>query len=522
MINRGYGNDAITLFISKLERATVTDRKEMIERIHSVSEVLIEDKSLNVLSTTWKECTPFQAIFNPANEERYWIYTGGRGSGKSFEIGEDIVKMTFEQDTGILFARYMAKSVKTSIAPSFLAAAKRLGLEKHFYITEDKIINRSTGSFIYMGGIHSAGGSTSGLKSLEGVNVVVIDEAEDLDSEKAWTEFNKLDDSIRSLVKVNRICLVLNPKSRTGQVYKNFIANSSRVESFSGYDVEISTRSDVRHIHCTFHKIRKYLDKGWLYKEEVARTKAEEGKDLETGRELGEEEWNIAKEFYANNYIGVFNDFIAGRIFPYFEVRDEFPNFLPIMYGLDFGFTHVDAMVRAAIDFKTKTIYVEKLIFEAGLSQGMLNTKIMESTPRHVRIYCDSADPRRINDLRRSTGRALTGVKKKNPASQIAIMLDFTIVVCGDSEEIENELNQYRWGDKLDVNGKPVPNKNDDVDNSIDALRYAITEAIKDYSVIGKAVSKPDPQPLVAPKLNTADIKRARFKEAMRLKKLSR
>jgi phage terminase large subunit len=522
MINRGFTDDSVNSFLDRIASLSNKEANKVVKRMKALPIVMLEGEVMNIKQTTWFRIGEFQNIMN-TNEylERYWLYTGGRGSGKSHDIGETIVLQTFEKGIGVLFARYMAKSVATSIAPSFIASAKRLGLDQHFYITQDKIINKSTGSFIYMGGLHSAGASTSGLKSLEGVNNVYIDEAEDLDSLRAWSEFNKLDDSIRSLEKINRICLVLNPKSRSGQVYKNFVEGNSKPVKFGGYDVEISNRSDVKHIHCTFHRVKEYLDSGWLFKHEVARKRAEDGVDFETGRMLTEEEHSIAIEFYSNNYIGIFNNFVAGKIFPYYETEEVFPTHLEVHYGLDFGFSHVDALVKTAVCLRTKRIYVQKLIFESGLSEGALGTRIMEETPRNCQIVCDSAEPRLINDLRRSTGRSLQGVKKMEVSYQLQQMLDFTIVICGDvstREPVENEFNLYRWSDELDAKGKPKANKKDDVDNSIDALRYALTIAMKDYDRIGSAVSKPDKQPIVQVE-TSRERKQRMFVEALARKK---
>ena len=519
MINRGFTDVAVNDFLDRLDTMTNKAANKAIIKLKRLSIVMLDNQAMNIKQTTWQRVGDFQNILDIDNFlQRYWLYTGGRGSGKSHDIAETIVKMTFEIGTGVLFARYMAKSVSTSIAPSFIAAAKRLGVEEHFYITQDKVINKSTGSFIYMGGLHSSGSSTSGLKSLEGVNNVFIDEAEDIDSTKAWAEFNKLDDSVRSLDKVNRICLILNPKSRQGQIFKQFIEHNSTFKQFGKYQVEVSNRSDVYHVHCTFHRVIQYLDKGWLYKEKVARLRAEEGVDHETGRKLNEEEHKVAIDFYSNNYIGIFNSFIVGRVFPYYEKEEVFPENLPTQYAIDFGYTHVDAMVRVSVDVRLKKIYVEKLIFENQLSEGQLGTLIKQNSPRNCSIVCDSAEPRLINDLRRATGRALTPVRKQEVAMQIQQIKDFVIVVCGDSEEVANELNQYRWSDKLDNKGRPVPNKADDVDNSIDAMRYALTVLLKDYDRIGQHTVQQMPHDVKI--VETKRERQARmFKEALARKK---
>ena len=516
LINRGYSNDPIVKFIDSI---SVMKKKEAFKKISKLKDkpkILLSEGEMNVKQTTWRKDSEFKEILDTENnKERYWLLTGGRGSGKSREIGEDIVLMTFEKGVGVLFARYFATSVMKSIAPLFLNSAKRLGLRDHFTVTTDKIINKSTGSFILLSGLHQSGDSTSGLKSLEGVNAAFIEEAEDLDSLKAWASFNKLDDSIRSIDRTNRICLVLNPRSRKGLVYKNFIKGNSKEKTFGKYSVEISNRSDVKHVHCTFHAIKEFLDAGWLYKEKVARIRAEDGEDFETGRKLTEEECQIAKEFYQNNYLGIFNDFIAGRIFPYYETSSSFPEHLESQYAIDFGFTHVDALVRVAVCLRSKKIYIQQLIFENGLSEGALATKIKETTPRGASILCDSADPRLINDLKRATGRSMKAVRKMEVASQIQQMLDF-ILVCVDSPDVESELSQYRWSEELDSKGRPKPNKKDDVDNSIDATRYALTALMKDYDRIGEAVSEPDRQPNRESK---KEIKKRMFLESLARRK---
>ena len=224
----------------------------------------------------------------------------------------------------------------------------------------------------------------------------------------------------------------------------------------------------------------------------------------------------IAKEFYSNNYIGAFAVFIKGRVFNYYEKADAIPEHLSVSYGLDFGFSHVDSLVKCAVDLQTKRIYVQQLVFQSGQSQGDLSDGIKRFVPYGERIICDSAEPRLISDLRKSTGRLLVPVIKLNVGYQIAQMQDFTIVVVGESPDVEFELQNYRWSDKM-VNGFKVPNKSDDVDNAIDSLRYALTIQMKDYEVVGKATS---PEPLNVPvKKSRAEIIQEQFQQAIKLKR---
>ena len=54
------------------------------------------------------------------SDARYFIVTGGRGSGKSFSINLLLVLLTYESGHTILFTRYTLSSTYISIIPEFL------------------------------------------------------------------------------------------------------------------------------------------------------------------------------------------------------------------------------------------------------------------------------------------------------------------------------------------------------------------------------------------------------------------
>ena len=54
------------------------------------------------------------------NEGRYFVVTGGRGSGKSFGINVFLLNLTYESGHKILFSRYTMISAHTSIIPEFI------------------------------------------------------------------------------------------------------------------------------------------------------------------------------------------------------------------------------------------------------------------------------------------------------------------------------------------------------------------------------------------------------------------
>ena len=140
-------------------------------------------------------------------DSRYFILTGGRGSGKSFAINTMLLLLTQEAGHTILFTRYTLRSANISIIPEFKEKIDLLNLNHLFHITKDEIINKGSGSKILFRGIKtSSGDQTANLKSLQGITTWVMDEAEELTDE---TIFDKIDLSVRQKAVDNRIILIL-------------------------------------------------------------------------------------------------------------------------------------------------------------------------------------------------------------------------------------------------------------------------------------------------------------------------
>ena len=99
------------------------------------------------------------------SESRYFVITGGRGSGKSYSLNSFLLLLTYEVGHTILFTRYTLTSAHVSIIPEFLDKIETAGLQQDFYITKDEIINIKTGSKILFRGIKtSSGNQTANLK----------------------------------------------------------------------------------------------------------------------------------------------------------------------------------------------------------------------------------------------------------------------------------------------------------------------------------------------------------------------
>lgn len=160
------------------------------------------------------------------------IVTGGRGSGKSFAVGDFIENLSFQKGQKILFTRYTLYSASDSIIPEFEEKIEREGHQQYFRVTKADITNIASGSEIMFRGIKTlSGNQTAKLKSIEGLTCWVLDEAEELIDEPV---FNVIMQSIRKKGIQNRIILILNPKSKTHWIYKRFFEDPGVDPEFNG------------------------------------------------------------------------------------------------------------------------------------------------------------------------------------------------------------------------------------------------------------------------------------------------
>lgn len=218
------------------------------------------------------------AKFKPlyTSKKRYFILTGGRGSGKTYTVHEFIARLTYEKGHGVLFTRYTMVSAERSIIPEFTQTLNRLGITGDFHITKTHIINRLTGSFIYFTGIKThAGDQTANLKSLPGITTWVIEEGEDYKDEKS---FRDIDDSIRKKGVQNRVIWIQNPDvADESFIYKKFYIGHEQQNTLTFKGIEFnyttSTHPRVENIHTTYLDNRGNLDEDKLAAwDEIAET----------------------------------------------------------------------------------------------------------------------------------------------------------------------------------------------------------------------------------------------------------
>lgn len=186
---------------------------------------------------------------------RYFLITGGRNSGKSFAISLLIIFTLCEPGQKILYTRYTLVSAEKSIIPEFTEKIRLLGLQDEFVTSRGAITHRKTGSSIIFSGIKtSSGNQTANLKSLNGVTVWIVDEADELPDERT---FDDIDRSFRKAGVQNKIILIFNKPPGEHWLFDRFYTPYHIEEEFNGREIlyrseELDTNVYGRYIHTTY------------------------------------------------------------------------------------------------------------------------------------------------------------------------------------------------------------------------------------------------------------------------------
>ena len=410
-----------------------------------------------------------QDIYYPLYEDKekfIILITGGRASGKSFNISTFIERLTFEMTPvqkivhQILYTRYTMVSAGISIIPEMLEKVELDGTQKYFKSTKTDIINKMTKSRIMFRGIKtSSGNQTAKLKSIQGITTFVCDEAEEWTNEE---EFEKIMLSIRKKGIQNRIIIIMNPCDSNHWVYKRFIENTHKLVEIDGVQVQVSTHPNVLHIHTT------YLDN-------MANLSPEFMKEVNEMKENNPEK-------YAHVVIGRWVDVAEGAIYKKFGIVKEFPSWAKMVaIGLDFGYSNDQtAIVRCGI--VGNDLYVDEICYKTQ----MLTKDIVEVLkPFSMKVIADSADPRLIQEIHnaginifsvaKGAGSIVAGIEKTK---------ELNLYVTERSYNLQNELRNYVW-DK-DKDGRYINSPADgQADHLCDAMRYYV------YGIILGKIQKP-------------------------------
>tara|TARA_R110002020_G_scaffold172762_3_gene363210 strand:+ start:8541 stop:9749 length:1209 start_codon:yes stop_codon:yes gene_type:complete len=372
---------------------------------------------------------------------RYFIVTGGRGSGKSFSVNLLLVLLTYESGHTILFTRYTLSSTYISIIPEFIEKLELLNIFNDFYITKDEIRNKRSGSKIIFKGIKtSSGDQTANLKSLQGVTTFVLDEAEELTNEDT---FDKIDLSVRQQFKHNRVILILNPTTKEHWIYKRFYEDKGIQEGTN------DTKDNITYIHTTYLDNINNLSKSYINQINTIKQRR--------------------PEKYKHQILGGWLNKAEGVIFTRWKIG-KFKKTSVSVFGQDYGFaSDENTLCETNIDVTNKTIYLKECFYIKGLT----TTEIARLNLQHAKdnlIIGDSAEKRLIYELKQKGCNIVESIKGQGSITYgIALLQDYDLIVDEQSINLIKELNNYSWLEKK--SNTPIDKHN----HLLDAIRYAVS-----------------------------------------------
>lgn len=388
-------------------------------------------------------------------EERYQVYYGGAGSGKSRFLATKLVINLFKKKTKLLVIRQTFASIRDSVYAEFLTVLGDMKVLPYMKVSKTSLtITFPNGSEI----IFKGADDETKLLSISGVDACWIEEASQV-SYELWTQL-KL--RLRGGSDKKQFYLSFNPISANHWLKHEFFDNPME---------------DSIICHST------YLDNRFLDQEYI--------NDL-----LDMKERNPLKyEIYALGKWGV----MGKKVYENWKVEDfdlhELVQANPKLVtaiGMDFGFVNdPTTIVASLVDLDNRKLYIFDELYEKGLLNNQIADRITDKGYSKQLIIADSAEQKSIEEIRRY------GISRIKPARKgagsimngIQFIQQFDIVVHPSCVHTADELEQYAFK-KDKATGQYTNTPIDDHNHILDALRYSLEAHMKQskMTAINKAL----------------------------------
>lgn len=158
-------------------------------------------------------------------------------------------------------------------------------------------------------------------------------------------------------------------------------------------------------------------------------------------------------------------------IYTSWKICSQLPGKGEVFYGLDFGYTAPTAMVK--VEYYEGAIYVEQMIYQTKLTVNDLTAKLKAlNLSSSDELFCDSAEPKSIEELRRAGFNAKPS--EKDVWGGIMKVKSLPLFITANSKDLKAELQSYKWKTDKDGNitNDEAPVKEND--HLLDATRYSV------------------------------------------------
>lgn len=376
---------------------------------------------------------------------RYRVVKGGRASKKSTTAALwFVVNLMSHPQANLLVVRRYGRTLKDSCFAQLRWAIDRLNASPYWRATTNpmELTFEPTGQKILFRGLDDGIKITSVTVPKGVLCWAWIDEAYEIREQ----DFNKLDMSLRGKMPKGlhpQLVLTFNPWSDRSWLKPRFFDTPSP------------------HV---FTLTTTYQQNEWL---------SDEDREIfEDMREHNPRRYAIEGE----GHWGVSEGLIFERSkLEDFDAKEFIKRRLPVVYGMDFGFTDPNAFIGAIIDAKAARLYVFMEWSAVGVTNAEIAQAIKDKGVMHERVYCDSAEPKSIAELRR-LGINAVAVSKGADSVRYGIqkLQGFEIIVHPECTGFWHSITNYVW--KKDRNGQPTDVPEHEFSHFPDALRYAVSD----------------------------------------------
>ena len=382
------------------------------------------------------------------------IFFGGSSSGKSYFISDRTVIDNIN-GYNYLVCRNVGNTIKKSVFNQIVKSINNMCLAMFYRINKSDMTITCTrnGKQILFAGLDDV----EKLKSITPENGVLervwIEEATEVKREA----FLQLKKRLRGRTDKHKgIILTFNPVLKSHWIYKEFFADC--------WDESKNTYSDDRKLIVK----TTYKDNNYLTPDDVYELEHEADQYFYNVYTLGN--WGILGNLIYKNWSTA-------------DLSGMVHTFDNVVNGLDFGFSNPNALIRAHISEKSKTIYVFQELCKRGQTYDSLIADVKRICGNGI-ITCDNEDSRGLFMLQTAGIKAVPAKKGADSVlNGITWLSGYKIVIDISCQEFINEIQQYHWQEDKDGNvlEKPVKKK----DHLLDALRYAVEQE----SLAGKTSS---------------------------------
>jgi phage terminase large subunit len=384
-----------------------------------------------------------------SRKEFIHILYGGSSSGKSYGVAQYYLEAILDLDRNVLALRKVARTVKHSIFALFQQLINKHNLEDLYTInkSEYSIKSKYTGYKIVCGGLDDPEKIKSITFEKGNITDIWLEEA----TEFTEKDYMQLKLRLRGKSKkTKRIRMTFNPISNMHWIKKRFfdqVDENVYIEKFT------------------------YHDNDFLEEEDISRIESLKNEDPVYYEVYAKGNWGVLGNLVFNNW----------RVEDLSSIKDTFNSY---DNGIDFGFTnHPTAIVK--IGYKNDTIYILDEHYEKGMENYHIAKAYKNMCTGYV--YCDSAEPKSIKELRNYKVQSLSVKKGKDSVRHgIQWIRQRKIIIDKRCINFINEIQTYKYKEDKDGNVLQVPV---DMNNHLmDAMRYALEYRMIAYKKSGLAM----------------------------------